>query len=80
MSGAPDRPAWQRILISLALTAVLSAAAYFVWIYANIGARKFAGGTLLSDLRFFVGLLAVFLALTLCEKAIAFIAAKTASK
>ncbi|MEP5421595.1 MAG: hypothetical protein ABJQ21_14135, partial [Roseibium sp.] len=60
MSDTPARPARQTILVSLVLTTVMAVIAYYVWIYANIGARMFARGTLLTDLRFFVGLLAVF--------------------
>ena len=60
MSAPKQRPAWQTILISLVLTTALVAIAYYTWKYANMGARQYARGTLLTDLRFFVGLLAVF--------------------
>ncbi|MEP3048061.1 MAG: hypothetical protein ABJL55_22095 [Roseibium sp.] len=80
MSNAPSRPAWQTILLSLVLTTVMAVIAYYVWIYANIGARTFARGTLLTDLRFFVGLLAVFLALTFADRVIEFISAKISKK
>ncbi|MEP3429821.1 MAG: hypothetical protein ABJN98_14140 [Roseibium sp.] len=73
MSDAPSRPAWQTILISLVMTGALATVAYYVWIYTNIGARTFARGTLLTDLRFFVGLLAVFLALTFADRVIEFV-------
>lgn len=76
MSDAPTRPVWQTILVSLVLTAIMVAAAYYVWIYANIGARTFARGTLLTDLRFFVGLLAVFLALTVADPIIGFVVSR----
>jgi len=76
MSGAPDKPAWRTILTSLVVTAALVAVAWYVWKYANTGARTFAGGTLLTDLRFFVGLLAVFLALTILDRIIGFVRTK----
>ena len=73
MSDKPQRPAWQTILISLVSTAVLVAIAYYVWRYANIGAGKYARGTLLTDLRFFVGMLAVFLILTFLDRIVEFL-------
>lgn len=76
MSGAAPTPGRRTLLISLIMTACLAAAAYYVWIYANIGARTFARGTLLTDLRFFVGLLAVFLALSFLDRFIAFAQSK----
>ncbi|GAB4533383.1 MAG: hypothetical protein Tsb0019_35070 [Roseibium sp.] len=78
MSDAPQRPGWQTLLISLLATTVLVAIAYYVWTYANIGVRswEFTRGSLLSDLRFFVGLLAVFLALTVLHRIIEFAKSK----
>jgi len=78
MSDTPQRPAWQTILISLVATAALVAVAYYVWIYANIGVRSFevTKGSLLTDLRFFVGLLAVFLVLTVLDRIIEFVKSK----
>lgn len=76
MSGTPQRPAWQTILTSLVLTAALAGIAYYVWTYANIGAREFARGTLLTDMRFFVGMLAVFLVLTFLDRIIEFVKSK----
>ncbi|MEP4767330.1 MAG: hypothetical protein ABJY83_05455 [Roseibium sp.] len=73
MSDTPARPARQTILVSLVLTTVMAVIAYYVWIYANIGARMFARGTLLTDLRFFVGLLAVFGALSVLDRVIGFV-------
>jgi len=75
MSDTPQKPAWQTTLISLAATAILVAIAYYVWTYANIGVRSWdvTRGTLLTDLRFFVGLLAVFLALTFLDRIIEFV-------
>ncbi|WP_428646759.1 hypothetical protein [Roseibium sp.] len=79
MSDAP-KPAWRTILVSLVLTAAFTAIAYFVWTYANTGARKFAGGTLLTDLRFFLGLLAVYLALTVLDRVVGIVKAKLPRK
>jgi hypothetical protein len=78
MSDTSQRPAWQTVLISLVATAALAAIAYYVWIYANIGVRSFdvTRGSLLTDLRFFVGLLAVFLALSLLHRIIEFAKSK----
>lgn len=78
MSDTPQRPAWQTILVSLVATALFVAAAYYVWIYANIGVRTFdlTKGTLLTDLRFFIGLLAVFLALSLLDRIVEFVKSK----
>lgn len=78
MSDTPQRPAWQTILISLIATTILVAIAYMVWTYANIGVRSWplTNGTLLTDLRFFVGLLAVFLALTFLDRIIEFMKSK----
>jgi len=78
MSGTPQWPAWQTILISLVATAILVTAAYYVWIYANIGVRTFdlTKGSLLTDLRFFIGLLAVFLVLSVLDRIIEFVKAK----
>jgi hypothetical protein len=76
MSEPTRKPAWQTILVSLVMTAVLVAISYYTWRYANIGAREFARGTLLTDLRFFVGLLAVFLVLTFSDRIIGFVMSK----
>ncbi len=71
--SASEQPRWRTVLTSLVMTLGLVAAAYYVWTYANTGAREFARGTLLTDLRFFVGLLAVFLALTFLDRIIGFV-------
>ncbi|MES0881180.1 hypothetical protein [Roseibium sp. SCP14] len=76
MSGETQGPAWRTILISLVLTAALAAISYYVWTYSNIGANEFARGTLLADLRFFVGMLAVFLVLTFLDRIIEFVKSK----
>lgn len=82
MSEPTPAPAWQTILISLVLTGALVAVAYYVWIYANIGVRQsdYTKGTLLTDLRFFVGLLAVFLALTVLDRIINFVKSKVSGE
>ncbi len=80
MSGPPKRPPVQTILIALVLTCAVTAAAYYAWIYANIGVRTYARGTLLTDMRFFVGLLAVFVVLTFADRIIGFIAARMRSR
>ncbi|GAA0776069.1 hypothetical protein E1180_05850 [Roseibium denhamense] len=86
MSQHPKRPPVQTILIALVLTGAVTAAAYYTWIYANIGVRQIprgqdAGpllnefGALLRDFRFFIGLLAVFLGLTILDRIFGFVAA-----
>ncbi len=75
MSDAP-KPVWRTILVSLVMTAAFTAIAYFVWTYTGVGARSFAGGTLLTDMRFFLGLLAVYLALTLLDRLVGFVKSK----
>ncbi|CTQ56476.1 hypothetical protein LP7551_05036 [Roseibium album] len=80
MSEPTGKPAWQTILVSLVVTAALVAISYYTWKYANIGAREFARGTLLTDLRFFVGLLAVFLVLTFSDRIIGFVMSKFSDK
>lgn len=80
MSAPTQRPAWQTILISLVLTTALVGIAYYTWKYANMGAREFARGTLLTDLRFFVGLLAVFVVLTFSDRIIEFVRSKFTDK
>jgi hypothetical protein len=47
-----------------------------VWTYANSSVQDFAPGTLLRDLRFFVGLLAVFLVLSILDRIIEFVKTK----
>ena len=79
MSGEQTpKPAWQTVLISLILTAALATIAYYAWIYANIGVRQWelTKGSLMTDLRFFVGLLAVFLVLTVLDRIINFVKSK----
>ncbi|GAB2184421.1 hypothetical protein [Roseibium sp. LAB1] len=76
MSEQPQKPLWQTILISLVLTALLAAVAWAVWTYANSSVQNFAPGTLLRDLRFFIGLLAVFLVLSLLDRIVEFVKAK----
>jgi hypothetical protein len=79
MSGEQaQKPAWQTILISLVLTAALVAIAYYTWTYANSEVRQldFTKNTLVTDLRFFVGLLAVFLVLSVLDRIINFVKSK----
>jgi hypothetical protein len=78
MSDTPPKPAWQTILTSLIATAIFVTVAYFVWTYANIGARSWdvTRGSLLTDLRFFVGLLAVFLVLTFLDRIVEYVKSK----
>ncbi|WP_298822354.1 hypothetical protein [uncultured Roseibium sp.] len=78
MSETPQKPAWQTILVSLVLTGALAATAYYVWIYANSSVRmlELTKGTLLTDMRFFIGLLAVFLVLTFLDRIIGFVLSK----
>ncbi|ASP34409.1 hypothetical protein [Labrenzia sp. VG12] len=79
MSDTPQKPAWQTILVALIATAIFVTAAYYVWIYANIGVRTFdlTKGTLFTDLRFFIGLLAVFLVLSVLDRIIEFVKSKS---
>ncbi len=76
MSDQPQKPLWQTILISLVMTALLAGIAWAVWTYANSSVQDFAPGTLLRDLRFFVGLLVVFLVLSILDRIIEFVKAK----
>lgn len=76
MSDQPQKPLWQTILISLVMTAFLAGIAWAVWTYTNSSVQKFAPGTLLRDLRFVVGLLAVFLVLSLLDRIVEFVKAK----
>lgn len=71
-------PAWQTILVSLVLTAALVAVSYYVWTYANTGVRQWdvTKGSLLTDVRFFFGLLAVFLVLTVLDRILNFVRSK----
>ncbi|MGX1495293.1 heme A synthase [Labrenzia sp. MBR-25] len=76
MSEQPQKPLWQTILLSLVMTALLAGIAWAVWTYANTGVQELAPGTLLRDLRFFIGLLAVFLVLSLLDRIVEFVKAK----
>lgn len=67
---------WQVLAVTALVTAVLTGLCYLVWTEANSLTRMFARGTLLTDLRFFVGLLAVFVFLTLADRLIGFIRAR----
>jgi hypothetical protein len=67
---------WQVLAATALVTAVLTGLCYLVWTEANSLARMFARGTVLTDLRFFVGLLAVFVFLTLADRLIGFIRAR----
>ncbi|MTI44820.1 hypothetical protein JM93_02695 [Roseibium hamelinense] len=63
-----DKPSnWKSISITAAVTLLFVVASYFVWSEGNQLARKFAGGTVLADLRFLFGFLAVFLFLSLAQ-------------
>jgi surface polysaccharide O-acyltransferase-like enzyme len=79
MSDQPQKPLWQTVLISLVMTSLLAGIAWAVWTYANTGVHEFAPGTLLRDLRFFIGLLAVFLVLSLLDRIVEFVKAKLGS-
>lgn len=72
MSSMAERPVWWTLAITLVLTAAVTLLAYFAWTYANLGVRQLPRGSgvfaLLKDLRFFVGLLAVFVALTVLDR------------
>ncbi len=76
MTDHPQKPVWQKVLVSLVLTSGLTAVAYGAWTYASIGTRKLAGETLLTDMRFFIGLLAVFLTLTILDLLIGLVKSK----
>ncbi|QDG77395.1 hypothetical protein [Labrenzia sp. PHM005] len=80
MSADNKRPQWQALLLSLVLTGALAALAYYAWIYTNIGVRQLPRGSgffaLLKDLRFFAGLLAVFVVLTFADRIFSYAAGK----
>jgi len=78
MSGTPQRPFWQTALISLVMTAALAVIAWLTWAWVPRGFQSWSltRGTFLTDLRFFAGLLAVFLALSFLDRIIEFVKAK----
>ncbi|KZM52004.1 hypothetical protein [Labrenzia sp. OB1] len=80
MSTPPIHRAWRTLVISLVLTAAFAVLAWYVWTYANIGARTFAAGTLLTDMRFFIGLLAVFVVLSLLDRIIGYVMSRFGKK
>ncbi|TYC75713.1 hypothetical protein FMN63_04845 [Stappia sp. BW2] len=76
MSDHPQKPLWQTIVISLMMTALLATIVWAVWTYANKGVQEFAPGSFLRDLRFFIGLLAVFMVLSVLDRIVEFVKAK----
>ncbi|POF28556.1 hypothetical protein [Roseibium marinum] len=80
MSKPPIQRAWRILLISLVLTAAFAVLAWCVWTYANIGAGTFAAGTLLTDMRFFIGLLAVFVVLSILDRIVGFVMSRFGKK
>ncbi|EFO34137.1 hypothetical protein TRICHSKD4_0434 [Roseibium sp. TrichSKD4] len=64
------------LLVTVVVTAVLLVASYYVFTGANDLAREYARGTLLTDLRFVVGLLAVYLFLTIADRIVSFVQGK----
>lgn len=75
MSGQPapnpaGKPVWLTIATSLVLSGALTAAAYYTWTLTNRELRQWdlTKGTLLTDVRFFAGFLAVFAVLTVMDK------------
>ncbi|WP_299816126.1 hypothetical protein [uncultured Roseibium sp.] len=80
MSKPPIQRAWRILIISLVLTAAFAVLAWYVWTYANIGARTLAPGTLLTDMRFFIGLLAVFVVLSILDRIIGFVKSRFGKK
>jgi len=78
MSDTPKHPLWQSVLISTVMTAALVVIAWGIWSYvpAVFQTWSLTRGTFLTDLRFFVGLLAVFLGLTFLDRIIEFVKAK----
>nr|WP_155136978.1 hypothetical protein [Roseibium sp. RKSG952] len=57
------------MVVTVLVTLILVVASYYVWTEANDLARRFAGGTIWTDLRFLVGLLAVYVFLSLADRA-----------
>ncbi|MHA7776590.1 hypothetical protein [Roseibium sp. M-1] len=78
MSDSPQLPLWQTVLISTVMTAALVAIAWAIWTYvpAVFQTWSVTRGTFVTDLRFFAGLLAVFLGLTFLDRIIEFVKAK----
>ncbi|MBO6757591.1 MAG: hypothetical protein JJ902_14760 [Roseibium sp.] len=69
MSAVGGR-SWTWIAVSAVISALLVVASYFVWTEANALARMFARGTVLTDLRFFIGFLAIFIFLSIADRLI----------
>ncbi len=68
------------ILVTAVLTGLLVGLSYYAWTEANSLARMLARGTLLTDIRFFLGMLAVFLVLSIADRLIGFVAARLQSR
>lgn len=63
-----SHPDWRAVAVTAGITMALVALCYGVWIGIDMLVRRLAGGTVLTDLRFFVGLMAVFVALTIVDR------------
>lgn len=75
MSGQPNpkpagKPVWLMIATSLVLSGALTVVAYYTWTLTNQELRQWdlTKDTLLTDLRYFAGFLAVFVVLTVIDK------------
>ena len=64
------------VLVTVVLSSVLIAASYLVFTQANEFARMLAGNSFLSDIRFILGLLAVYLFLSFADRIIGFVQSK----
>lgn len=64
------------VLVTVALSSALVAASYLVFTQANELARMLAGNSFLTDIRFILGLLAVYLFLTFADRIIGFVQSK----
>ncbi|WP_150522513.1 hypothetical protein [Roseibium sediminis] len=64
------------VLVTVVLSTVLIAASYLVFTGANGLAQMKAGNTILTDIRFILGLLAVYLFLSFADRIIGFVQSK----
>ncbi|PVB61788.1 hypothetical protein [Labrenzia sp. 011] len=80
MSKPTIQRAWRTLVVSLVLTVAFAALAWGVWTYSNIGARTLAPGSLLTDMRFFIGLMAVFVVLSILDRVIGYVKSRFGGK
>ena len=73
-----DKPSGKpvTVLITMVLSAALICASYLVFTGANGLAQMKAGNSFLTDIRFILGLLAVYLFLSVADRIIGFVQSK----